>query len=386
MIGRLRSIVETSRTIAEALGRINAETTLGELTPSALRSRLVRGGAPTTSEIVGTKLGDVVSHQKDRDKLSASRSQEKTLKREVGQLRDKLRLYETVSQTPVREVKLKQSARMSGRPACFVVMASDWHWGEVVDLEKTSGLNEFNPTVAYARASKFFTGVLDTLAYHRSGGFAISNIVLWFGGDLMTGHIHEELVEGNSLSPVQEVLELRDVLIAGIRKLLAEADAHITLPFDFGNHGRTTDTRRIASAGENSFEYLLGQLIASEFANVDGVDVRIDLNKHSWVETPCGKVLHFTHGDDVRYGGGVGGIHIPLKKAVNGWNQVRRADIHHIGHFHQTNYGRDYVTNGSLKGFDAFAQSIRAEPEPPQQASYVLDAKRGACMMSPIWL
>jgi hypothetical protein len=44
------------------------------------------------------------------------------------------------------------------------------------------------------------------------------------------------------------------------------------------------------------------------------------------------------------------------------------------------------VTNGSLIGFNPFAVSIGAKYEPPQQAFFLVDSKRGKTASYPIWV
>jgi hypothetical protein len=42
--------------------------------------------------------------------------------------------------------------------------------------------------------------------------------------------------------------------------------------------------------------------------------------------------------------------------------------------------------NGSVVGYNGYAMAIKATPEPPQQAFYILDSKRGKTCKSPIWV
>jgi hypothetical protein len=62
------------------------------------------------------------------------------------------------------------------------------------------------------------------------------------------------------------------------------------------------------------------------------------------------------------------------------------ADWSHYGHYHQLFDGGHWILNGSGIGYNAFARSIKAAPEPAQQWFYVLDSKRGRTARSPIWL
>ena len=67
------------------------------------------------------------------------------------------------------------------------------------------------------------------------------------------------------------------------------------------------------------------------------------------------------------------------------WDRARRADFHNFGHYHQYLNMGHIANNGSLCGFNGYAMSIKASPEPPQQAFYLVDSKRGKTCCSPIW-
>jgi hypothetical protein len=75
-----------------------------------------------------------------------------------------------------------------------------------------------------------------------------------------------------------------------------------------------------------------------------------------------------------------------LLKAVPTWNDIRPADVHCIGHWHQL---RDYgnaVVNGSLIGYGPYSQRIRAPYEQPQQSMFYVDSARGKCMLTALWV
>lgn len=55
-------------------------------------------------------------------------------------------------------------------------------------------------------------------------------------------------------------------------------------------------------------------------------------------------------------------------------------------HFHQLKDFGSVRVNGSLIGYGPYSQHIGASFEPPQQASYVLDSRRGKSTVTPIWL
>ncbi len=115
------------------------------------------------------------------------------------------------------------------------------------------------------------------------------------------------------------------------------------------------------------------------------VTFEITNSAHQYVQV-YDRTLHFHHGDEVQYQGGIGGLGIPLLKAVPQWDSVRFADWHFIGHWHQLrDYGRALV-NGSLIGFGPYSQKIRASFEEPMQGLFFVDKVRGLCMPSKLWV
>lgn len=248
-----------------------------------------------------------------------------------------------------------------------------------------SGRNSYNLGIAEQRVGRFFAGTEWLVGLNRNA-FSIRDLVLWLGGDLISGFIHEELLESNALSPIESILKLRDWLIDGIEGLLRDKLLErIIIPCSYGNHGRTGLKKKVATGAANSYEWLLYNILERHFATEPRVTFAIARGEHQYLDV-YGWQLHFTHADSVNYGGGVGGITIPLNKAIAGWNTVRRADLHHGGHFHQLLWLRDAVMNGSLIGYSPFAYHVKAAYEEPQQAFYVLDAKRGRSITAPIWV
>lgn len=273
------------------------------------------------------------------------------------------------------------------REMTAVALASDWHVEERVTAESVAGRNEYNLEIASQRVDRFFQAIAWHIEHQRgSERIAIRDLVLWLGGDLMSGYIHEELVEGNQLSPTQTILWLIPRLEGGIRGLLKRLELEsIVVPCSFGNHGRTTTKSRVSTGYANSYEWLMYNDLAARLRDEKRVRFEITASAHQYVRV-YDQVVHFHHGDSLSYQGGVGGIGIPLLKAVPQWDRTMQADVHCIGHFHQLrDYGRA-VVNGSLIGFGPYSQHIRAEFEEPQQALFYLDSKRGKTMLTQLWV
>ncbi len=282
---------------------------------------------------------------------------------------------------------LLRTEKRGKREMCAVVLASDWHVEETVPAVKAGYRNEYNLEIADASIKRFFTGIIDLVTHHRSSGkVEINSVVLALMGDLMTGYIHEELMETNALSPVETALWLKPRLIDGMHTILENLGLRkLLIPCSYGNHGRTTHKSRISTGAENSYEWLLYKMIESDFSDDKRVSFDTSPTPHQYVEV-FGQTLHFHHGDSLKYMGGVGGLGIPLLKAKPAWDDIRYSSISHIGHFHQQrDYGRAMV-NGSLIGFGPYSGWIKAGFEPPQQTFYLFDSKRGKTMTSPIWV
>lgn len=270
------------------------------------------------------------------------------------------------------------------REATAVAIGSDWHVEEHVDPKTIDGLNEYTPEIARRRAARFFAGI-EWLA--RDPRFDVKTLVLVGLGDIITGYIHDELVEGNFMSPTEAVLFAQDLWSDGIRFLLKSTElASIQVPWLFGNHGRTTLKPRVGTAAANSFEWLLGHMIAKEFRDEPRVKVCV-ADGHHMVVAIYDWRLHLTHGDKVKSMGGIGGVDVPLNRAIAQWHRTMPAECTAVGHFHEYNSGQRLTRNGSLIGFSAFSRDVvRAAYEAPQQAFFLVDRTRGKTACAPIWV
>jgi hypothetical protein len=278
----------------------------------------------------------------------------------------------------------------TGEAVAFMI-ASDWHNEERVLRGDVSGQNEYNLEIFSQRAKKFFAGgqrLWDIMRRDQS----VPTIVLALLGDFWTGDIHEDSAETNYLLPAFAAENAQDHISSGITFLLENTDADLYIPCHTGNHGRTTKQQRIATEQGHSLERMMYKGLAREFKNESRVKFNIADGYHSDMTIPgMGKSegkefkIRFHHGHHISYGGGVGGITIPVLKAIANWNtqeQFRNVNLDVFGHFHQyINYG-SFVCNGSLIGYNAYANSIKASFERPQQAFFTVSRKEMAKTMS----
>lgn len=275
------------------------------------------------------------------------------------------------------KIKLDKSA---DGEATVVAVASDWHVEETIDPKTVNGLNTFTLPVAERRIKQFFQNIIKLTTVQRHGVKA-DRLVLILGGDLMTGYIHEELQESNQLSPTETVLWLQDILASGLA-LLKPHFTQIVIACVPGNHARTTRKPRHSTAMANSYEWMLYHLLARfmpeyEWHIADGYHLLLDL---------YGKTLRIHHGDNLKYQGGIGGLTIPVEKAIASWNKGIAADLDIFGHWHQSQQNPKWVCNGALIGYGPFSLAIKAPYEPPSQTYFLFDKRYGRTGTFPILL
>lgn len=279
--------------------------------------------------------------------------------------------------TSASGVPIKIARRKPGRKeqAAAVLMCSDWHVEEPVRLEQTSGANEYTLEIADKRIKALASGFCERVELLRSD-FSIKDAVIFLGGDLMSGHIHDDLMEASQISPVECVLWLQRRCLGLIDFVRKETGCTIAVPCAYGNHGRTTQKRRISTAAENSYEWLLYQQIAMHHAHTKGVSVYAPKSQLVYIDV-LGQRMRFTHGDAP---GTVPGI----LSAAGAWDKTQRAAVTCVGHFHTLQYYPQLVVNGSLVGAGPFGVSIGAAPEPPQQACFLMAERQGMTRMGAV--
>jgi hypothetical protein len=286
-----------------------------------------------------------------------------------------------VNSSPVKLKPIIASKPEESEATAFAI-ASDWHSEERVRPESINYLNDVSLPVTDARITRFFQNVVRLTEIERAGT-KIDTLVLALLGDLMTGYIHEELQESNELSPTQTVVWLRDKILAGLKYLKENGGfKRIVIPCCYGNHGRTTKKPRHATGAANSFEWLLYQILAKHAPEFEW---HIAESYHTYLDV-YGKQVRLHHGDSIRYEGGIGGLTIPLEKAISSWNKAKVADLDIFGHWHTQQQNPKWVSNGSLIGHNAFSIAIKAPFEPPQQTYFLFDSKRGRTGTWPIFL
>jgi len=279
----------------------------------------------------------------------------------------------------------KKARKGNPKNVAVIVPATDWHVEEGIEAGSVNGKNFFNLAEAENRIKRFYTKII-RLTEWQSHLARVSEVWHPLLGDLLTGYIHEELMESNSLSPTEACIFLQEMLCSGIDLLLRETKLPIYIPTCVGNHGRTTQKMHIKTSSSNSYEWLLYMTLAKQYAKNKRVHIFVGKGYHN-TQTIMGRKVRFHHGDGFRYQGGVGGITIPVAKAISQWNKVETVDLDIFGHYHThlVNY-TTWVSCGSLMGYSEYSVKIKADFQHPTQTFIVLDKDFGLTCAIPVFL
>jgi hypothetical protein len=282
-------------------------------------------------------------------------------------------------------IKPSKKKRSAGVPT---LMASDWHWGEVVDPNQINGVNEYNVAIAQDRAKVMIEKTIDLLKNH----VALSDydgIVFVLGGDMVSGDIHEELMATNSMEIMPTVIDLFGVLTWCI-ETLADEFGNVFVPCVSGNHGRNTHKIRAKGRNFTSFDWLLYQFLSKRFENDSRIQFHIPDGSDAYYSIYGHKYL-LTHGDQFRGGDGVIGALGPIirgdhrKRSRNAQIDMEY-DTMILGHWHQLIQLERLIVNGSLKGYDEYAYANNFGFEPPRQALWITHPEHGLTFSMPVYV
>ena len=275
----------------------------------------------------------------------------------------------------------------SKKEAVAFTLASDWHLDEEVNPAEIGGVNAYNLSIAKQRIEEYFKVVLKLINMLR-GESTIKRLIIGALGDAISGWIHEELMEASSMTPTEAIVQAFELWVNGLDFLLRESDLEeIDIICCCGNHSRITKKNEIKKSHLKSYEWLLYQFLVKSYAMKGETRLKFKLPEgyFNWI-TVFERDIRFHHGNRIRYGGGIGGIHIPLRKAIAQWNKTRHADLDLLGHWHTRETSRDYVINSSVIGYNEFAEFIKADYAPPEQAFFLIHPKYGKTAEFPIVL
>ena len=291
-------------------------------------------------------------------------------------------------QDELPRARIAPRERSSGiAEATPLVAASDWHVEHEIRPEQVAGRNQFNLEIANDRMDRFFRATSWGINHQRQVPFKIRDLILWAGGDFIQNFLHEDDLESNLLSPTEATLFAEDGWIRGLDHLLEDPELEqITIPCNDGNHGRLTKKLRAATRIENSMEVFLYAQLARHYKDEPRIRFILPTSQFTYLDDVYGRTIRFLHGDVFKWGGGVGGLTVPLFRAMARWESVKHSALTVMGHWHQRYCLPNVIVNGSLCGYDSYAASIGCSFEQPVQCMRILEPKRFSSSDIPLWV
>jgi len=298
-----------------------------------------------------------------------ARAQVKELETALDEAELRGSIYEKLDRHDFSPPKwLSKNKKKSSGVVCTIL--SDTHFDEVVQPEEIQYRNEYNRKIAVKRLENYFQKVV-LLTKDYITGINYEGCVLFLGGDIFSGDIHDELTETNEDTMLASVIFWTEQITAGIN-LLAEHFDYVHVPCVVGNHGRRSRKPRAKLRVKDNFDWFLAKTLEQRFAEnpkvtfdvATGADLLVDVQDTTYL---------LTHGDQARGGGGIGGIWPPLMRLVARKRNNVDFDYMVLGHFHQLIMAPSsgFLLNGSLKGYDEYAATENFAFEVPQQALWI---------------
>lgn len=308
----------------------------------------------------------------EMDKIIAERDQLKNLFDTIGRIERGVKIH-TIA-------KKEDGSNETDGVAIWV--ASDWHIEEEVRPEWVNNLNKHNLQISLNRSEEFFrNGLRLTNIFARD--VKVNKIVIALLGDFITNDIHEEMKEINLLTPMDAIIRAQEYIASGIKFILDNSKLNITLVCASGNHARTTDQTYYSTEYGHSVEHYMYKSLELYFKNEPRVEFIVNNAYHTILDI-LGYKVRFHHGHAIKYGGGIGGLYIPVNKKIAIWNNAIQTNLDVFGHYHTLRDGGSFISNGSQIGYNSYALRNGLPFERPQQALFMIDSKRFKTIMAPI--
>ena len=329
-----------------------------------------------------------LSLEKLKDRREAKDRQIGELTSQVIDLQKELELVTYLKNQTPQALDILPTTSHGESESAAVAVWSDHHSEERVLPGQVGGRNEHNLEINDRRFQQLVHG---TMAWFKieSAKTCIKSFTIALLGDFITGSIHADLAEANLLAPTEAVYRAQNQLIGGLRYIRDNTaeDVKIKVICHGGNHGRMTMDQRIATETGNSLEQYMYYTIRDFFKNDPRFEFIIATGYHSYVTYFEKFKVRYHHGHQINYAGGVGGITIPVNKAIAQWNKANPVNLDVFGHFHTRFDGGNFICNGSLIGYNAYAVSIKASFEKPSQTFFLINKEYGEkTMVAPIFV
>ncbi len=319
-----------------------------------------------------------VKIQKQADELNEAREIIRKLARRENVQDALLKAFDTefgkVIKIPAPKIGPKKKV---GKPEDAILLLSDAHVGEKIDLDMSSGINEYSIDIFRKRLKTLAESIYDIVSLH-SHMYPLENLWLICLGDLLDG---ESIYRGHKLNIEAGVMKQYKIAVeefSGLIAYLLQLFPHIHFIGVPGNHGR------IGMLGESTedtnWDYLLYYALRERFSNNDRIDFHIPESWFTIVNIKGHSCLCW-HGDCVKTSAGIpwSGVDKALKAMVGMTKNM--IEYMFMGHYHtagrtENSFGEMFV-NGGFPGPSPFEIKQVMKVSTPSQWFCGINEHRG---------
>lgn len=265
-----------------------------------------------------------------------------------------------------------------------IALFSDAHIEEVVKPQMVQYLNEYNLKIAEERIKCYFSNLVSCLNEDH-----VDTLIFASLGDTISGYIHEELSQTNSLSPLEATLKAQSLILSGLQFICKNSNLKkIVFIGIVGNHSRTTKKIQHSNGFRMSYEWLMYMNIKEQAKLLNlPIEFHIPESEMAILETDDSKRYIFIHGFQIKSGGSgtVCGIYPALNRLSMKWDKTFKQDKIFMGHFHTCVSIPNATVNGSIIGYNTFALTNGFQYEEPAQMYEVYDSEIGQLLTRKIY-
>lgn len=333
-------------------------------------------------------LDDQLAKESDQNTAAVrwqrkAEERQREIRRLTGRVDDLTSLVANISQVKPDDMVVphwlkppKKDGTHHGTP---VLMLSDLHLDERVDVYEMDRLNKYDRDIAHARLERVGNGAVKLLHEYVTG-LTLDGIVVPLNGDIITGVIHDELARTNE-APVPATIAHWVPHLASLLRHLADEFGNVFVPTTDGNHDRTYAKISAKQRSQSSNAWIIYNWLADTLRDDPRITFSISTSPHARWDVYGTRFLQ-THGDAFRSSGGVGGLYPSMLKyllRMHSLYSTARDDFDYclLGHWHQLLWGPDFIVNGSLKGYDEYARHNGFGFERPAQALFIVTPENG---------
>lgn len=270
----------------------------------------------------------------------------------------------------------------------LVIHLSDGHHDQIVTLEETGGLEQYNFEISCARAEKLVATVIEHSQEHLPN-YNFETLWILANGDHTSGEIHGHEKRSYFKNQMKNTLAIGQLHALMIRDL-APYFENVNCVYVPGNHGRRTTKKDHYGAHEN-WDYLVAKVAELWLRDVENVNFLIP-NAFSVNLEIRGHGFNMSHGDDVRGSLGIPFYGMVRKQknlmALNNITGGTRIRYFCMGHHHvaasMADLDGELLVNGAWLGNDPFSYNTFAGYRAPVQLMHGVHHKQGVTWRMPI--